>query len=84
MDPVCPAFPGKCLFLDTCSPVILGNALITVVSTTDQEEVASDLVGDTEDTFNDLTSGMTVQVTVTARNATGESQPSDPVSIVVP
>ena len=38
-----------------------------------------------EATFNNLPAGVTLNTTVMARNATGESQPSaPPVSIVVP
>jgi hypothetical protein len=49
----------------------------------DDSELAQDLAQDAEDTFNNLTSGTTVKVTVTARNRTGESQPCNSASVVV-
>jgi hypothetical protein len=56
----------------------------TVVNAADQSELAEDLAQDAEDTFSNLPSGTKVNVTVTARNQTGESQPCDPVTVVVP
>jgi N-acetylglucosamine kinase-like BadF-type ATPase len=46
--------------------------------------LASVLTQDAGTTFSGLTSGTKVKVIVTARNSTGESQPCDAVSVVVP
>ena len=56
----------------------------TVTNAADNSELAEDLAQDAEDTFSNLTSGTKVNVTVTARNQTGESQPCAPVTVVVP
>jgi len=56
----------------------------TVTNAADNSELAGDLTQDAEDTFNNLPAGTKVLVTVTARNATGESLPCAPVTIVVP
>jgi hypothetical protein len=56
----------------------------TVTNAADNSELAEDLTQDAEDTFSNLTSGAKVNVVVTARNATGESQPSASVAAVVP
>lgn len=56
----------------------------TVTNAADNSQLASDLTQDAEDTLGNLPSGAKVNVVVTARNATGESQPCDPVSVVVP
>lgn len=56
----------------------------TVTNAADNSALAEDLTQDAEDTFGNLTSGANVKIVVTARNATGESQPCAPVSIVVP
>jgi hypothetical protein len=42
------------------------------------------LAQDAEAAIGDLPAGLTVGVSVTARNAAGESQPTDNVQIVVP
>ena len=56
----------------------------TVTNAADGTVISQRLTQDAEATFDDLTSGTKVNLTVTARNATGESQPSAPVTIVVP
>jgi hypothetical protein len=47
-------------------------------------EVTEQLTQDTEVSIGDLPVGSKVSVVVSARNATGESQPTDPISVVVP
>ena len=56
----------------------------TVTNAADNSELAELLTQDAEVTFDSLTTGANVSVVVSARNATGESQPSDPVPAVVP
>jgi hypothetical protein len=56
----------------------------TVTHAADNSELAADLTQDAEDTFDNLTSGAKVNVVVTARNATGESQPCAPIAAVGP
>jgi hypothetical protein len=48
------------------------------------EEIASQQARDAEAAIGDLPAGLTMGVSVTARNAAGESQPTDNVQIVVP
>jgi hypothetical protein len=55
-----------------------------VTNAADNTEVAELLTQDAEATFGSLVTGTKVNVTVTARNATGESQPSAIITIVVP
>ena len=47
----------------------------TVTNAADNSELADQLTQDAEATFNNLPAGAKVNVVVTARNATGESQP---------
>jgi len=54
-----------------------------VTNAADNTELAELLTTDAEATFNGLPSGTKVNVTVTARNTTGESQESDPPVVVV-
>ena len=56
----------------------------TVLNAADNSELAEQLTQDAEATFDSLPSGAKVNVVVAARNATGESQPSAPVAVVVP
>ncbi|HTX22685.1 MAG TPA: fibronectin type III domain-containing protein [Candidatus Aquilonibacter sp.] len=56
----------------------------TVSNAADNAQLAQDLTQDAEDTLNQLPSGAQVKVTVSARNATGESQPSAAVTVTVP
>jgi hypothetical protein len=57
----------------------------TVTNAADNTELAELLTQDAEATFDTLASGTKVNVVVTARNTTGESQASaPPVSVVVP
>jgi len=56
----------------------------TVTNAADNSALAEDLTQDAEDTLSSLSSGTKVNVTVTARNQTGESQPCAPVTVVVP
>jgi len=55
-----------------------------VTNAADNSELAELLTQDAEATFDSLISGTKVNVVVTARNATGESQPSAAVAAVVP
>jgi len=57
---------------------------VLVKNTVGGAELANQLAQDAEATISDLPAGVNVSITVTARNAAGESQPSDPVQIVVP
>lgn len=56
----------------------------TVNNAADNSELTAQLTSDAEATFTGLPSGKNVKVIVTARNATGESQPCAAVSAVVP
>ncbi len=56
----------------------------TVTNAADGTELAEQLTQDAEATFDSLPAGANVNVAVTARNATGESQPCDAVSVGVP
>jgi hypothetical protein len=56
----------------------------TVNNAADNSTLAEQLTQDAEATFNGLPSGAKVNVIVTARNATGESQPCDAMAAVVP
>jgi hypothetical protein len=56
----------------------------TVTNPADGTVISQQLTQDAEATFDELTSGTTVNLTVTARNQTGESQPCAPVTVVVP
>jgi hypothetical protein len=56
----------------------------TVTNAADNSEVAEQLTQDAEATFDSLPAGAKVNVVVTARNATGESQPCAPIAAVVP
>ncbi|HUB86448.1 MAG TPA: fibronectin type III domain-containing protein [Verrucomicrobiae bacterium] len=56
----------------------------TVSNAADNSQLAQDLTQDAEDTLSQLPSGAQVKVTVSARNATGESQPSAAVTVTVP
>jgi hypothetical protein len=55
----------------------------TVLNAADNTELAELLTLDAEATFTGLPSGVKVDVSVTARNTTGESQESDPPVVVV-
>jgi len=57
---------------------------VLVVNVATKLEIANQLAQDAEATLSDLPAAATVSITVTARNAAGESQPSDAVQIVVP
>ena len=48
------------------------------------QAVAERLVHDSEAVFTDLPAGATVQIVVTSRNDTGESLPSEPVTVQLP
>jgi hypothetical protein len=56
----------------------------TVTKAADGTVLAERLTQDAEATFNNLPAGVKVNVVVTARNATGESQPCTPITAVVP
>ena len=56
----------------------------TVSNAADNSQLAQDLTQDAEDALSQLPSGAQVKVTVSARNATGESQPSAAVTVTVP
>jgi hypothetical protein len=56
----------------------------TVTNAADGSELAEQLTQDAEAAFDSLPTGANVNVVVTARNATGESQPSASVAAVVP
>ena len=57
---------------------------VIVKNTVGGAELANQLAQDAEATISGLTAGLTVAITVTARTAAGERQPSDPVQLVVP
>jgi hypothetical protein len=56
----------------------------TATNAADNTELAEQLTQDAEATFANLPTGVKVNVTVSARNATGESQPGEPVLALVP
>ena len=56
----------------------------TVNNAADGSELAEQLTQDAEATFNNLPAGAKVNVVVSARNVTGESQPGDAVAATVP
>ena len=56
----------------------------TVTNAADNSELAELLTQDAEATFDSLTTGAKVNVIVTARNATGESQPTVGIAATVP
>ena len=56
----------------------------TLTNAADGAPVASVTTQDPEHTFGELTSGMKVNVVVSARNSTGESQACAPVAVTVP
>lgn len=57
---------------------------VVVSDTSTGTEVTEQLTQDAEVSIGNLPVGSKVNVVVSARNATGESQPTDPVSVVVP
>ena len=56
----------------------------TVTDTATGTVLVTQLTQDAEVAIASLTGGANVSVTVTARNTTGESQPSAPITAVVP
>ena len=57
---------------------------VIVTNTADSAELANQLSQDAEATIVNLPAGATVSIAVSARNATGESQPSEAITTVVP
>ena len=60
------------------------NYRATLTDTATGQSVGEKLVTDSEAVFTALTAGLTVQVTVTARNSAGESQPSQAIVVQLP
>lgn len=56
---------------------------VKVTNTVGGTELASELVQDSEAMIEGLPVGATVSITVTARNGTGESQPTAPITAVI-
>ena len=57
---------------------------VKVVNTAGNAQLASVLVQDSEAMITGLPAGATVNITVTARNEAGESQPTAAITAVVP
>jgi hypothetical protein len=55
-----------------------------ILKSEDDSEVTEKLSNEPETAIDGLSSGVTVKITVSARNSTGESQPSATITAVVP
>ena len=82
---VTPGVAGSQTLFVHCDDARRANGYrFTVTNVADGTELAELLTQDAEATFDSLPAGAKVNVVVTARNATGESQPSASVAAVVP
>src|ERR1039458_9766408 len=82
---VTPGVAGSQTLFVHCDDARRANGYrFTVTNAADNSELAELLTQDAEATFDSLPAGAKVNVVVTARNATGESQPSASVAAVVP
>ncbi len=82
---VTPGAAGSHILFAHCEDARRANGYrFTVLNATDNSVVAELLTQDAEATFSNLPAGANVKVIVTARNATGESQPCDAAAAVVP
>ena len=82
---VTPGVAGSQTLFVHCDDARRANGYrFTVTNVADGTELAELLTQDAEATFDSLPAGAKVNVVVTARNVTGESQPSATVAAVVP
>src|ERR1017187_5062884 len=82
---VTPGVAGSQTLFVHCDDARRANGCrFTVTNAADNSELAELLTQDAEATFDSLPAGAKVNVVVTARNVTGESQPSATVAAVVP
>ncbi len=82
---VTPGVAGSRTLFVHCDAVRRANGYwFTVTNAADNSELVVQVTHDAEATFINLPTGANVNVVVATYNATGESQPTDPVSAVVP
>lgn len=82
---VTPGAPGSRTFFVHCDDARRAASYrFRVTNAADGAQVAERLSNEPETMFGGLPQGMTIHITVAAQNEAGESQPSSPISAVVP